>query len=43
MRRLVRDVHVARAVKPKEAELLPVDAETRRRLKWEPVTSGAVA
>lgn len=44
MRRLVRDVrNVAHAVKPKEAELLPVDVETRRKLKWEPVTSGTVA
>lgn len=44
MRRLVRDVrNVARALKPKETELLPVEVETRRKLKWEPVTSGTVA
>lgn len=37
MRRLVRDVrNVARALKPKETELLPVEVETRRKLKWEP-------
>ena len=39
MRRLVRDVrNVARALKPKETELLPVEVETRRKLKWEPAT-----
>ena len=37
MRRLVRDVrNVAKALKPKETELLPVEVETRRKLKWEP-------
>ena len=37
MRRLVRDVrNVSRALKPKETELLPVEVETRRKLKWEP-------
>lgn len=37
MRRLVRDVrNVSRALKPKETELLPVEIETRRKLKWEP-------
>jgi N-acetylneuraminate synthase len=42
MRRLVRDVrNVARALKPKPSELLPVEIETRRKLKWEP--SHAVA
>lgn len=40
MRRLVRDVrNVSRALKPKETELLPVEVETRRKLKWEPVTA----
>ena len=44
MRRLARDVrNVARALKPKETELLPVEVETRRKLKWEPVTAGTVA
>lgn len=39
MRRLVRDVrNVARSLKPKETELLPVEIETRRKLKWEPAT-----
>lgn len=43
MRRLVRDVrNVARALKPKETELLPVEVETRRKLKWEPTTVTAV-
>jgi N-acetylneuraminate synthase len=40
MRRLVRDVrNVSRALKPKETELLPVEMETRRKLKWEPATT----
>lgn len=40
MRRLVRDVrNVSRALKSKETELLPVEIETRRKLKWEPATS----
>lgn len=44
MRRLVRDVrNVARALKAKETELLPVEVETRRKLKWEPATAGTVA
>jgi len=44
MRRLVRDVDtVARGVKPKEAELLPVDVEIRRKPEWESATSGRVA
>ncbi len=44
MRRLVRDVrNVAVALKPKATELLPVEVETRRKLKWEPVTAGTVA
>ncbi|WP_374157616.1 N-acetylneuraminate synthase family protein [Mycobacterium sp. G7A2] len=41
MRRLVRDVrNVARALKPKGTEILPIEVETRRKLKWEPITSG---
>jgi sialic acid synthase len=44
LRRVVRDVrNVARALKPKETELLPVEVETRRKLKWEPITAGTVA
>jgi len=44
LRRIVRDVrNVARALKPKESELLPVEVETRRKLKWEPATASTVA
>ncbi len=44
LRRVVRDVrNVARALKPKETEILPVEAETRRKLKWEPTATGTVA
>jgi len=40
LRRLVRDVrNVSRALKSKETELLPIEVETRRKLKWEPATS----
>lgn len=40
MRRLVRDVrNVFRALKPKESEILPIEVETRRKLKWEPVVA----
>lgn len=44
LRRIVRDVrNVSRALKPKESEILPVEVETRRKLKWEPATAGTVA
>lgn len=40
MRRLVRDVrNVFRALKPKESEILPIEVETRRKLKWESVVA----
>lgn len=42
LRRLVRDVrNVARALEAKKTELLPVEVETRRKLKWEPASSVA--
>jgi len=38
MRRLARDArNVGRALKRKETEILPVEVETRRKLKWVPV------
>lgn len=44
LRRVVRDVrNIARALKPKETEILPVEVETRRKLKWEPTAAGTVA
>ncbi len=34
--------NVARALKPEEAELLPVEVRSRRNLKWEPVAPGTM-
>lgn len=40
MRRLVRDIrNVSKSLKCKESELLPVEIETRKKLKWQPTVS----
>lgn len=42
LRRLARDIrNVSLALKPKSTELLPVEIETRRKLKWEPIITSA--
>jgi len=44
LRRLVRDVRaVSQALSYKKTEILPVEAETRAKLKWEPTERNAVA
>ena len=44
LRRLVRDVRaVSQALTYKKTEILPVEAETRAKLKWEPTERHAVA
>jgi len=44
LRRLVRDVRaVSQALTYKKTEILPVEAETRAKLKWEPSERNAVA
>jgi sialic acid synthase len=44
LRRLVRDVRaVSQALTYKKTEILPVEAETRAKLKWEPTERNAVA
>jgi len=44
LRRLVRDVRaVSKALTYKSSEILPVEAETRLKLKWEPAERGAAA